>query len=73
MYLCIYVLKFTISDSAGLIGAANVFAPLVFNLRRNTLSPAATYRILKSGPPKHTLAVWLFAGGAGMIAFTRPS
>jgi hypothetical protein len=66
--LCNYNLGVT-----GLYGPSKVFAPLVFNFLRNTLSPAETYNILKPAPPKHTFEVWLLDEGAGMIAFTRPS
>jgi hypothetical protein len=63
-----YILGF-----AGFLGIAKVLAPLVFNLRRYTLSAADTYNILKSGPPKQTLDVCPFEGGGAMMAFTRPS
>jgi hypothetical protein len=72
----LFIIKLMINYNlgfAGFIGVAKVLAPLVFNLRRYTLSAEDTYNILKSGPPKQTLDACPFEGGTGMIAFTRPS
>jgi hypothetical protein len=58
---------------ADLIGLSNALTPRVFNFLRNTLSPAETYNISKSFPPKQTFEAWPFDGGIGSIASTLPN
>src|SRR5678816_2422646 len=58
---------------AGRTGLSNEFTPRVFNFLRNTLSPADTYRILKSAPPKQTFEACPFDAGIGIIASTLPN
>ena len=66
-------ISYYIRGIAALIGVAKVFAPFVLSLRRNILSPAETYIILKSGPPKQRFDVCPLDGGAGIIALTLPN